>query len=277
MKKKLILLTIIIISLLCGCSKNSFLSIHIIDIGQGDSVLIQTPNSKNILIDGGDENSFHIIKSYLKRHNVKSIDFIIATHLDSDHIGGLDNIVDTFSVKNIYTPEDNSNSLSYKNLINACKNKNLKIDYLYKGNSIDIDKDINLLTLSPSYIQDDSNLNSIVFKLDYKDKSFLFTGDAEISNELEITDSFNLDDVDFLKVGHHGSKSSTSEIFLNATTPDIAVISCGYKNQYGHPHQNVLDNLSKNNILTYRTDLLGDIVFYSDGSTIFTKKKYKSN
>lgn len=277
MKKKLILLTIIIISLLCGCSKNSFLSIHIIDIGQGDSVLIQTPNSKNILIDGGDENSFHIIKSYLKRHNVKSIDFIIATHLDSDHIGGLDNVVDTFSVKNIYTPEDNSNSLSYKNLINACKNKNLKIDYLYKGNSIDIDKDINLLTLSPSYIQDDSNLNSIVFKLDYKDKSFLFTGDAEISNELEITDSFNLDDVDFLKVGHHGSKSSTSEIFLNATTPDIAVISCGYKNQYGHPHQNVLDNLSKNNILTYRTDLLGDIVFYSDGSTIFTKKKYKSN
>lgn len=277
MKTKLFLLAIIIISLLSGCGKNSLLSIHIIDVGQGDSILIQTSNSKNILVDGGNEDSFHIIKSYLKKHHVKSIDIIIATHLDSDHIGSLDNIIDTFPVKHLYTPEDEANSLSYENLIKSCENKNINIEYLYKGNSLNIDNDTNLFTLSPSYIQNDRNLNSIVFKLDYKNKSFLFTGDAETPNEIEITDSFNLDDIDFLKIGHHGSKSSTSEVFLESTTPDIAVISCGYKNTYGHPHKKVLDNLSKNHVLTYRTDLLGDIVFYSDGSTIFTKKKYKSN
>lgn len=114
-------------------------------------------------------------------------------------------------------------------------------------------------------------------KLDFKNKSFLFTGDAENENENNMIDSFNLGDVDFLKVAHHGSSSSTSTYFLEETTPDVAVISCGYKNQYGHPHKSTLDNLKSFNILTYRTDISGDMTFYSDGQTIFTKKNYKSN
>lgn len=271
---KIYFLTIIIITLFTGCGKNTHLSIHMIDVGQGDSILIQTPTQKNILVDGGTEDSYHIIRSYLKKNKIKSIDIIIATHLDSDHIGSLDNIIDKFNVKSIYTPEQKVESQSYKNLLNSCNNKNLDINYLYKDDSLKLDEYINLLVLSPYYIQEDSNLNSIVFKLDYKDKAFLFTGDAASSNESDIINSFELEDIDFLKVGHHGSSSSTSLELLEAITPDIAAISCGYKNQYGHPHKSVLENLSNNNVLVYRTDLLGDIVFYSDGDTIYTKKNY---
>ena len=277
MRNGFFLLLLTIITLFSGCDKKQLLSIHIIDVGQGDSILIQTPNSKNILVDAGDEDSEYIVEKYLKKEKIKSLDMIIASHPDADHIGSLDHIIDNFQVKNVYMPEQSTNSTSYKNLVSSCNNKNLDINYLYKGDSISVDKDIDMLVLSPSYIQDKNNLNSIVFELNFKDKSFLFTGDSELPNEVDIIDSFNLDNVDFLKVGHHGSSSSTSLEFLEETTPDVAVISCGYKNQYGHPHEKTLNNLKENNILVYRTDVIGDIVFFSDGETIFTKKNYDYN
>lgn len=268
---------ITIISFLLPNSKINHLSIHTIDVGQGDSILIQTPNNKNILIDGGDENSYHIISNYLKKQNVKNIDYLIATHFDSDHIGGLDNIVENFKISNVYAPNYKCDTISYQKLINSCSNKNLNLNYLSKGDFIKIEDDINLNVLSPSYIQDDNNLNSIVFKIDYKNKSFLFTGDAEASNELNLINTYELSDIDFLKVGHHGSSSSTTPEFIEEVSPDIAVISCGYKNNYGHPHKSTLDTLEENNVLTYRTDLLGDIVFYSDGEIIYTNKDYNLN
>lgn len=275
MKKKVFLSIIIIISFLTGCNKDHLLSIHIIDVGQGDSILIQTPNKKNILVDGGDEDAQHIVKNYLKRKKVKSLDIIIATHPDTDHIGSLDYIVENFSVKSIYMPEQSVDSESYINLVNSCNSKKLTPEYLYKGDNINIEKNIDINVLSPSYIQGDNNLNSIVFTLDFNQNSFLFTGDAEEENESDIINSFDLDYVDFLKVGHHGSNSSTTDEFLEETSPDVAAISCGYKNSYGHPHKQTLENLSKHSVLTYRTDQIGDIVFFSDGQTIFTKKNYK--
>lgn len=275
MKKKVFLSIIIIILFLTGCNKDHLLSIHIIDVGQGDSILIQTPNKKNILVDGGDEDAQHIVKNYLKRKKVKSLDIIIATHPDTDHIGSLDYIVENFSVKSIYMPEQSVDSESYINLVNSCNSKKLTPEYLYKGDNINIEKNIDINVLSPSYIQGDNNLNSIVFTLDFNQNSFLFTGDAEEENESDIINSFDLDYVDFLKVGHHGSNSSTTDEFLEETSPDVAAISCGYKNSYGHPHKQTLENLSKHSVLTYRTDQIGDIVFFSDGQTIFTKKNYK--
>jgi len=265
---------IIIITLFIGCDKKDTLSIHIIDVGQGDSILIKTPSDKKILIDGGTEESEHIIKSYLKKEKVKYIDFIIATHPDSDHIGGLDYIIKNFNVEKLYMPKQSTNSTSYKNLLNACNSKSLDIKYLQKGDKINIEEFIDILVLSPSYIQSENNLNSIVFSLSYKNKSFLFTGDCEEKNEIEILNSFNLGSIDFLKIAHHGSSSSSSTRFIKEVSPDVAVISCGYKNQYGHPHQSTLDILDENNVLTYRTDLNGDLVFYSDGDTISTYKKY---
>ena len=269
------LLIIIIITLFSGCDKKEILSIHIIDVGQGDSILIKTPSDKKILIDGGNEDSEHIVKNYLRKEKIKTLDIVIATHPDSDHIGSLDYVVNKFNVKTIYMPKQNTDSSSYKNLIKACKDKNLNINYLFKGDILNIDEYIDLVVLSPSYIQQDNNLNSIVFNLNYKEKSFLFTGDCEESNEIDIINSFNLNDVDFLKVAHHGSSSSSTSEFIKETSPDVAVISCGYKNQYGHPHQSTLDTLEENNVLTYRTDINGDMIFYSDGSTITTKYKYK--
>lgn len=251
------------------------LEIHIIDVGQGDSILIKTPSDKNILVDGGDENSDYIVSSYLKKEKVKTIDMVIATHPDSDHIGGLDSVINNFKVNNIYMPENDSDSSSYKNLINACNNKDLTPEYLYRGYNLSIDKDIDILVLSPSYIQNESNLNSIVFNLIYKNKSFLFTGDCEESNEKELISAFNLESVDFLKIAHHGSSSSSTPEFIQEVSPDLAIISCGYKNQYGHPHQSTIDTLRENNIITYRTDINGDMIFYSDGLTITTRKKYK--
>lgn len=275
MKTILFSLILIIISFLSGCGKNPHLEVHIIDVGQGDSILIQTPNTRNILVDGGTDDSEHIVKSYLKKQNIKYLDYIIATHPDSDHIGGLDSIVKNFQVKSIYMSEQSTDSLAYKNLLAACSDKNISINYLYKGDILNIEDSIDLLVLNPSFIQNENNLNSIVFKLNFKNKSFLFTGDAELSNENDIIASFQLEDVDFLKVAHHGSSSSTSMNFLNEITPDVAVISCGYKNQYGHPHRSTLDNLLNSDVITYRTDLSGDMVFYSDGETIYTEKNYE--
>ncbi|HBG7782743.1 TPA: MBL fold metallo-hydrolase [Clostridioides difficile] len=275
MRNKIFLSILIIISLLIGCDKKSLLSIHMIDVGQGDSILVQTPTNKNILIDGGDEDSENIIISYLRQKRIKTIDIIIATHPDSDHIGSLDKIIKKFNVNSIYMPEQSTDSEAYQNLINSCTDKNLSIQHLYKNDVLNIDNNINIYVLSPSYIQEESNLNSIVFKLTFNDNSFLFMGDAEEENEKEILHSFKLNNINFIKIGHHGSNSSSSLEFIKKISPDIAAISCGYKNQYGHPHREVINNLKQNHVSIYRTDRIGDIVFYSDGEIIFTKYNYE--
>lgn len=265
---------LIIITLLSSCDKTPQLAIHVIDVGQGDAILIQTPSKKNILIDGGDENADHMVKSYLRKKWVKSIDLMIATHPDSDHIGGLDNVVDAFDIKSIYMPKKTSDSESYINLIKSCKNKNLDIQYLNRDDYLNIEDKLSLQVLSPSNINDENNLASIVFYMKYKDNEFILTGDSEKENEQEILNTYDINDVDFLKVAHHGSNTSSSPEFISKISPDISVISCGYKNQYGHPHKETLNTLYQNDSAVYRTDKIGDIIFYSDGNKIFTNKNY---
>ena len=273
---KRLFLIFIILFLFTGCSNdNNFLAVHVIDVGQGDCILITTPKDNNILIDSGDENTYKIVKSYLKLHKIKNLDIIIASHLDKDHIGSLDDIIDNFNVKNVYAPNQKDDSPHYYNLIKSCKNNNIDINYLKKGDKIKLNDDININILGPSYIQDNNNLNSIVLNLNYMNMDFLFTGDCEASNETELINSFELEGVDFLKVAHHGSSTSSTDNFIKEVRPDIGVISCGYKNQYGHPHKSTLDTLNKYGVNTFRTDLNGDLVFYSDGEKIFTNKKYK--
>ncbi|CEP90823.1 DNA uptake transporter [[Clostridium] sordellii] len=268
--KKITFLTFIIITLLVGCGKKDLLSIHIIDVGQGDSILIQTPKNTNILVDGGNEDSSLIISKFIKSKKAKNLDLVIATHPDTDHIGSLDTVINKFKVSKLYLPNKNTNNDSYYNLIQACNKKNIKPQYLSKGDIINLEDNLKLTILNPSYTHEDSNSNSIVFKLDYKDKSFLFTGDATKENEIEMINNFNLNDIDFLKVAHHGSKNSSTEEFLKSTTPDVAAISCGYDNTYGHPHKDTLLRLAQVNTKVYRTDKQGHISFYSDGNTITT-------
>lgn len=276
MNKKILIFSLIIITLFVGCDKNYNLSVHIIDVGQGDCILIKTPSNKNMLIDGGDEDSSKIIKSYLKNKRVKNIDIVIATHPDSDHIGSLDYVIDNFNVESIYMPKQSTESESYNNLIDSCNKKNLKIQFLSKNNSLTLDENCRIQVLSPSYITDDNNVNSIVLNINYKNNNFLFTGDCEVENEIDMINSYELEDIDFLKVAHHGSNTSSSLDFLKEITPDVAVISCGYKNKYGHPHKSTLDNLKSVDAKIYRTDTNGSMVFYSDGDKLFTKIKYKA-
>ena len=275
MNKKLLIFSIIIIALLTGCDKNKDFCIHVIDVGQADSILITTPSNKNMLIDGGDEDSAKIIKSYLKNKKVKNLDVVIATHPDSDHIGSLDYIIDNFDVEKIYMPNQTTDSECYINLSDSCNKKNLKVNYLSKDDSFNLDDSTNIYVLSPSYITDNNNSNSIVLNISYKNNNFLFTGDCEESNEIDMINSYNLEDIDFLKVAHHGSYTASSLTFLEETTPDIAVISCGYKNSYGHPHKSTLDNLESVDAKIFRTDQNGSMQFYSDGEKIYSKVKYK--
>lgn len=275
MNKKLLIFSIIIIALLTGCGKNKDFCIHVIDVGQADSILITTPSNKNMLIDGGDEDSAKIIKSYLKNKKIKSLDVVIATHPDSDHIGSLDYIIDNFDVEKIYMPNQTTDSECYINLIDSCNKKNLKVNYLSKDDSFNLDYSTNIYVLSPSYITDNNNSNSIVLNISYKNNNFLFAGDCEESNEMDMINSYDLEGIDFLKVSHHGSYTASSLAFLEESTPDIAVISCGYKNSYGHPHKSTLDNLESIDAKIFRTDQNGSMQFYSDGEKIYSKVKYK--
>ena len=259
-----------------GCSDEKLFSVHIIDVGQGDSIFIQTLENKRILIDAGDEEAEHTVYSYLKRKGVKKIDVLIATHPDTDHIGSMDYIIDKFKISHFYMPEAKTDSEAFYNLLDSCKDKNLKIEYLTKGDVLKIDSSTSIEILSPSTITDKNNLNSIVSLLNYKGYEFLFTGDAEKENESEILSSCNLPDIEFLKAGHHGSSSSSTDEFIAKLKPEAVAISCGYNNDYGHPHRSVLDTFRENGSVVYRTDKNGTLVFYCDENGIFTKKKYKT-
>ena len=259
-----------------GCTKEKLFSVHIIDVGQGDSIFIQTLEDKRILIDAGDEEAEHTIYSYLKRRGVKKIDVLIATHPDTDHIGSMDYIIDKFKISHFYMPEAKTDSEAFYNLLDSCKDKNLKIEYLTKGDVLKIDSSTSIEILSPSTITDKNNLNSIVSLLNYKGYEFLFTGDAEKENESEILSSCNLPDIEFLKAGHHGSSSSSTDEFIAKLKPEAVAISCGYNNDYGHPHRSVLDTFRENGSVVYRTDKNGTLVFYCDENGIFTKKKYRT-
>lgn len=268
-----ILLLVIYIN---GCAREKLFSVHIIDVGQGDSIFIQTLEDKRILIDAGDEEAEHTVYSYLKRRGVKKIDVLIATHPDTDHIGSMDYIIDKFKISHFYMPNAKTDSEAFYNLLDSCKEKNLKIEYLTKGDRLKIDSYTTMEILSPSTITDKNNLNSIVSLLNYKGYEFLFTGDAEKENESEILSSCNLPDIEFLKAGHHGSSSSSTDEFIEKLKPEAVAISCGYNNDYGHPHRSVLDTFRENGSVVYRTDKNGSLVFYCDENGIFTKKKYKT-
>lgn len=245
------------------------LLIHYIDVGEGDCILIQV-NNKNMLIDSGSKDSKSI--SYLKKHNIKKLDYMILTHPHEDHIGNAPSIINNFKINTIYAPKIVSSSESFKNLILAIKKKKLKITKAHSSQHIYLGDDVNCFILAPnSNSYEKTNDYSIVLKITYGNTSFLFTGDAEsLSEEEMIHKGYNLKS-DVLKIGHHGSNSSTTSPFLNEVAPKIAIISCGRGNSYGHPHKDTLIKLKNNKILLYRTDLDGTILLESDKNKIIKR------
>ncbi len=245
------------------------LKVHFIDVGQGDSILIFTPSGKTMLIDGGKNDKANLVKEYIGALGVNKIDVVVGTHPHEDHIGGLDVVVDNFDIGSIYLPKKTTTTRTFEDLLLSIKNKGLKVKTAAANTDINIDPEINVQMLAPiSANYEDINNYSAVIKVSYKNNSFLFTGDAETLSEKEIlSNGFDIK-ADVLKVGHHGSNSSTSSKFLQKVNPDFAVISVGLNNEYKHPHQATIERLSSANVKIYRTDEHGTIIALSDGNTI---------
>lgn len=256
------------------------MSVHVLDVGKADAIFV-TCEGKNILIDAGETDIHKAAYEYLRRRNVKELDFLVLTHQHSDHVGCMAHIVDRLNVKSVTMPHLKDDMVptlkSYERLLLALDRKNMKIKKPEPGSSFDIGS-LKVDILGPVKQYDDMNSNSIVLKLTYKNRSFLFTGDAGKESERDmIAMGYNLK-ADVLKVGHHGSKTATSQAFLNRVQPSYAVISVG-EDRNKLPKKEIIDRLKKNNIKTYRTDLDGTVVLATDGDNIkiFCEKEKKLN
>lgn len=244
------------------------LEVHYIDVGQGDSILIKGKD-KNMLIDAGSNSYRDFLIDYIEAQNIDRLDYVVATHPHEDHIGSMDEVIDYFNVENIIMPDVVHTSRAFENLIDSIDRNNLSITLAKPGDRYDLNgaQAIILAPIGENY----SGLNnySVVIKLVNGENSFLFTGDAESISENEMLNrNTNILDSHALKLGHHGSSSSTTEDFFKAVSPDYAIISAGYENSYGHPHWEIIERLESNNIEYYRTDLDGTIVIRSDGQKI---------
>ncbi len=254
-----------------NCKISNNLYVHYIDVGQGDAIFIELPNNKTLLIDAGEAKYSQKVIGYIENLGYKAISGIIGTHPHSDHIGGLENVINYFEIGAVYMPKVSTNTRTFEDLLLAIKNKGLKITTAKKGLKIIDDGDLTLTVLSP--IEDEySNLNnySVVVLLQYKNKRFLFTGDAEAEVEKALEGDISCD---VLKVGHHGSSSSSTTSFLQKTLPDFAIISCGKDNIYGHPHKETIDKLKNVGAKYFTTQDSGDIVAVSNGNNLEIKTK----
>ncbi len=241
------------------------LSVHYIDVGQADCELIQLPNGENMLIDAGNNEDGDDVVAYLQSLGVSKIDYLIGTHPHEDHIGGLDDVIESFDIGKIYMPEKVANTKTFESVLDAIEAKSLTISTAKAGVNIYNDGETAIDIAAPVGT-DYSSLNdySAVILLKYRDASFIFMGDAESRSESEITYDVS---ADVLKVGHHGSSTSSSQSFLNRVNPKYAVISCGEGNSYGHPNQETLDKLNAMGVTIYRTDLNGTVICRTDGNS----------
>jgi competence protein ComEC len=248
------------------------LKVHFIDVGQADSILIEQ-DSKYMLIDAGNNADGKLVKNYLIEQGVKTLEYVIGTHPHEDHIGGLDYVINDFNINKIYLPKATSTTKTFQDVVVAIKNKGMKVSVPKPGETFNLGS-AKCTILAPNSSEYSSlNNNSVVIKLEFGSNSFLFTGDAEDISEKEIlAKGFNVK-ADLLKVGHHGSRTSTTNEFLSKVNPKYAVISCAAENDYGHPHKETISKLKSKNIPIYRTDELGTIIATSDGKTITFNKK----
>ena len=245
------------------------LKIHFLDVGQGDSCFIELPNGETMLIDAAEQEYSDTISTYIMEQGYDTLDYVVASHPHSDHIGGMADVISSFNVKNFYMTEFITTSTAYERMLDEVEKSGAAVHNTMAGTIILDAPDILVEAVAPKELKDDCNNNSIVVKLTYGDNKFLFTGDAEKQEESDIWTNVKCD---VLKVGHHGSSTSSSANFLKKVDPTYAVISW-VGNKYGHPTESTLDRLYERNIQVFRTDLQGTIVFTSNGKDITVDKK----
>mgnify|MGYP002524496661 FL=1 len=258
--------------------KSSTLTVRMLDIGQGDSFLLEK-DGKFVMIDTGDIEHREAIVQLLKKYHVKTISKIIITHPHADHLGGMNAIFKNFKVESIYDDGMPANTASYKNYLKQIEANKIPYQSLKAGDEVNFFDGVNFKVLGPvKKIKDqkgnsDFNNNSIVGRLTYGNFSMMFTGDAEKEEEASILSQKGTFKSDVLKVGHHGSRTSTSPEFLKAVAPKEAFISCGQGNDYGHPHKATVDKLNKAKIHIYRTDRDGTVTLTTTGKEYTIQKE----
>ena len=239
------------------------LRVNYIDVGQGDSIFIQLPNKETMLIDAGEAYEVDNVINYLNNLGITKIDYAVGTHPHTDHIGGLEEVINTFDIGSIYMPRASSTSKTYEDLLTAISNKGLKVKTVKSGVVVLDDDNLKLEFIAPnSDSYSELNNYSAVLKLTYLDNTFLFMGDAETLSENEVTCDV---DADVIKVGHHGSDSSSGIEFVKKVSPEYAIIMVGEGNSYNHPYQSIIDRYQSVGTKVLRTDLDGNIVCDSDG------------
>ena len=281
-QKLLFVLIISLIFILSSCGRNEnvvvqvdsgSLEIHYIDVGQGDSILILTETS-SVLIDGGDRSYEEYLLEYLNSAGIEKFDYVVATHPHADHIGGLTAVINNFQVDNFMMPDKIATTTSFERMINALLDKNITIVEPVAGDEFFLN-DLHFTVVAPNSKEyDNTNDYSIVLTLKHGENSFIFTGDAERVSEDEMLISYRNIRADVLKVGHHGSATSTSREFLEQVSPSIAVISVGAENTYNHPNDDVIELLLSEGVKVLRTDEYGNIIIRSDGINLTVETEY---
>ena len=260
---KRILITLLALAVTLLCTAGAEFEVHFLDVGQGDATLLMC-DGEAMLIDGGLKSQGQFIYAYLRSH-VDMLSYIIATHPDSDHIGGLASALNAVPVEILYTPVLEYDSKAFSAMMTYADFQGTYVDVPMEGDTFPLGSaTVTVLHCWPEAWQ--NNDMSIVLRVAYGSNSFIFTGDAESMSEYMMVDSGLPLNADVLKVAHHGSRYSSTQEFIDAVSPTYAVISCGKDNGYGHPHSQTLERLAESVIL--RTDMYGTIILRSDGTTI---------
>ncbi len=249
------------------------LEVHFIDVGQGDCELIVTPDGQVMLIDAGIPESGKSIVSYISALGINEIDIFVASHYHEDHIGGSPDVFEAFEILSVLILDCEVTTVCAKNLLKDIEEEKSEIIYAKRGYEFELGE-ADFLTLSPEKITDKGgNDDSIVLRMEYGEARYIFTGDAEEKTEKDILSYYDSSELsaDLLKVGHHGSRTSTSDEFLSTVAPNVAVISCGNGNSYGHPHIETVEKLGASVNFIYRTDVVGSVVIVTDGQKIYLK------
>ena len=247
-------------------SQSAEMEVHFIDVGQGDATLIIS-DGEAMLIDAGDDSKGTLVQNYLTKQGVKELKYLILTHTDADHIGGADVIVSKFAIDTVFMGDYPKENRVYRDLLKAFEYKELTWSTPNIGNVYELGK-AEFTIIAPNRTYSDPNNSSIGLLLRNGEDSFLFTGDAEEEAEYDILANGLEMDCDVLKAGHHGSKTSNSEAFLQAALPEYVVISCEEGNSYGHPHAGPLNRFRSMGVEVFRTDEQGSVIAFSNGEEI---------